>query len=1333
MQKLLESYLKRLTNLSGNNRSILLLRIISDQFIDLFDFNYENGGPSFSLIEGLIANKSTIKLCDEIDPRDSGTNSLSMRLKKMDRMENFIFHERGSKDLYVGWPFVKGKFSDGTMIRCPLIFFPVEIRKSDGEWVMKRRKDVNVTFNKSFLLGYAHYNKVSLDEELLEMVLNDFDPDATVFRTELYQVLKESNLEIDFNKENFKDELTSFKNFRRSELEKIEKNGQVRLEPEAVLGIFPQAGSYLVPDYVHLIENNQFADIEQFFLQRIKKDPEDEGRTKFSDRVLEENTYTPFELDAYQEESIKKIKKGNSSTIQGPPGTGKSQLISNLICDFIARGKNVLLVCQKRAALDVVFDRLRQKDVHDFVGLVHDFKNDRKDIFEKIQSQIEKIGEYRQKNNALDTIYLERTFNHASRKIESITEELEEYRNALFDEMECGKSVKELYLSSNTEMPVIHLKQVYNNFKYDDVDEFERRLDRYLSYYDEYENKPHFWAHEVSFANFTIEDLVNIKEAIDDMFQTFGEFIADSRNLLHKELDYDTTNFFLEKRSSLEQLRSNLDNEEVYASFKHMLKSNPDKEGAWLVDMETKVLSCFEGAGIETSLKSSELGRFQESIQHALKARKNPFGWLRWQLFSKDRIFITRVLVANKLKSNKEGFTNLISKIDNRLNYEHNLSAIQGKDWLGSFPQRIKKTEVQNWFFYQRNAYKSYDVFHSLRNLDAFISFKSDNRKEQVRIISEFIGLIDRFPTHKEEWKKYLSEQQIRELLSDRISKKEARSQLDRDFENLHDYHSIQAGFSMNEKTVVDLIDEFEGGRQEKLDCFKNSLALAWIDHIESKYPVLRTISSLKFDQNIKELRQSVDDKRRTSQDIVILKTRERTYEDLEYNRLNNLVTYRDLQHQVTKKKKIWPLRRVIAEHKEEIFKLIPCWMTSPESASAIFPMEEIFDLVIYDEASQCFAERGIPSMYRGKQIIVVGDSKQLKPFDLYRVKWEEESDEDLPELEIDSLLELASRHLPSSKLQGHYRSQSIELVDFSNHKFYNGDLHLIPHISTINQEEPAISYVKVDGKWEANTNHREANEVLNLVEKIQKNTKGKSVGIVTFNAPQQSLILDLIEKKEGNWLLPETNLFVKNIENVQGDERDIIVFSTAYAKDDSGKLQLKFGSLNLEGGENRLNVAITRAREKIYLITSLDPSDLKVDSSKNRGPVLLRDYLQYASNVSRKEWEPMLRSPVKEHLGWYLKKRISDWIIPEQSDQKIKDTLPFADLVVETNGKQNGLILTDDDIYFAAKSSKDIYVYQQELFTGKKWPNIRLDSRDIWMDPKKIRDRMKIYLNRVY
>lgn len=320
MEKILQSYLKRLTNLSSNNRSLLFLRLISDQSIDLHEFDHALNNPSFNIIEQLLAKKLKIELINEVDTHDSQANKASQKLKKIDRIEKFIFQERGAKDLYIGWPFVRGKFADDTLVRAPLIFFPVTLELSQNKWHLKQREDVNITFNKSFLLAYYFYNKITPDEELIEKTLSDLDQDATAFRTKLYGILKQSNLEINFNQDNFQDKLSPFVNFKKADLADSEKTGSLKLYPEAVLGIFPQAGSYLVPDYLKLIEQNaesEKGDLAELFFEDNRISADEEDKTKYSDKVKEETTFTPFACDASQERAIKMIKRGHSMVVQG--------------------------------------------------------------------------------------------------------------------------------------------------------------------------------------------------------------------------------------------------------------------------------------------------------------------------------------------------------------------------------------------------------------------------------------------------------------------------------------------------------------------------------------------------------------------------------------------------------------------------------------------------------------------------------------------------------------------------------------------------------------------------------------------------------------------------------------------------------------------------------------------------------------------------------------------------------------------------------------------------------------------------------------------------------
>jgi hypothetical protein len=1321
MQKTLQTYLRRLTNLSGNNRSLMMLRLVSDQFVDVHAFNFALDKPSFHLIEGLIHRDRDMHLCAAMDPRDTSSNTLSRQLKKLQRIDNFIFEERGAKDLYVGWPFIQGKFSDGTLVRCPLIFFPVELQLKGNEWHLLRRQDVNTTLNKTFLLAYSYFNQIKLDEELIEQVLDDYDKDTTSFRTQLYNLLKTSNLEINFNQEIFSDELKSFRDFHKSEFDEREKSGGLKLMPEAVLGIFPQAGSYLVPDYLHLIEHVE-GDMESVFFQ-IAQLPNG------NQNVKEENTFTPFRLDVWQEEALKRVKLGNSLVIQGPPGSGKSQLICNLISDYIGRGKNVLVVCQKRAALDVVYDRLKAKELHDFSGLVHDFKNDRKYIFDQIARQIDSLDDYKLRNNSLDAIYLERRFQQACRQIEQVVEELDEFKLALFNEDDCGKSAKELYLVSDPSESAVSLNLEYRSFPYSIVPEFELKLQRYFDYHVRFGISAHFWAQGLTFSKFSIGDFTKIKGFLNDM-PAFNQFLGNrAKEFTAHPLDYEHIHYFLTKRTELGQLVENLDTEEVYEAFRLFVRHNPKDFTEEISRLETGIISCFKGAGPEMSLPFDQLGRFQESLERAIMARKGFFRWIRWKLTSKDKVFITRVLVANQLKSNKEGFDVLVERIDNRLNFEHFIQEIKDLPWLEKFPSSLRKLDVQEWFFSIKQAARAYQLRNDVRTLPEFIYSLDYPLGSYVARVKSLIQLLDEIPERTQPWRAYLTEGQIRLLLMGKQDIDEAIKLLSKDFDALVEFHIIRDSLSSDESSVVEKLIERFNSVSETLRLFHNSLALAWIEHMEAKYPILRAVSSQRIEHLTKELQESIREKRAVSKDILLLKSRERTYENVEYNRLQNRVTYRELHHQVTKKRRIWPIRRVISQHADEVFRLIPCWLVSPESASAIFPMDQLFDLVIFDEASQCFAERGIPAMYRGRQVVVVGDDMQLKPNDLYRVRWEEDEPDVPTDAEVDSLLQLAKKYIPEISLHGHYRSRAMALIEFSNKHFYKGKLDMLPHFEVANEKSPPIKYELVDGIWEENRNTREAERVAELIEELIKREQRVSIGVVTFNAVQQSEVLDILEARavERKFPIPE-NLFVKNIENVQGDERDVIIFSTAYAPDKKGKLRLQFGSLNVDGGENRLNVAVTRARQAIFVVSSIQAPQLRTEDLRNPGPKLLKAYLEYAWQVSERKWQPEPRPETRPGSSWYLRNQLPGLC----KEATLTKQLPFADLTLKSGSEYCGLVLTDDDLFYESASAKQAHAYLEFHLNEMKWPHIRFYSREFWIDRETMKARLENFGKRV-
>ncbi|MEO5602687.1 MAG: AAA domain-containing protein [Cyclobacteriaceae bacterium] len=1327
VKNVLQSYLRRLTNLSGNNRSLMLLRLSAEQLMDLHEVNLLNGFPSFEIIKALIGGK-TIKVCQVLDSRVESNNEVSKKLKKLQRGDSFLFEERGSYDLHIGWPFIRGKFSDGTLVRCPLLFFPVSILQENNEWHLQLRQQAGITLNKSFLLAYSFYNKVALDEEMLDSSFEDFNVDSTVFRTQLYQLLKEK-LEINFNPDNFRDELIPFQPFKKEEFELKHRNGELKLFPEAVLGIFPQAGSQLVPDYLRLIEENTILDLEEFFLSKIipsEKAAPDNGGILAGQIVKEEKLHTPFTIDAYQENAIKAVKVGQSIVVQGPPGTGKSQLICNLLADAIASGKRALLVCQKRAALDVVYTRLQEKQLGDFVGLVHDFRNERKNIFHKVARQIDSIDDYKSNNRSIDVIQTERRFFHVCRSIDQITDEFEQFKQALFDDQESGLSVKELYLTSDVQGKVINIRQEYQNFSFTTLPHFLQTLHQYTGYASNFERTEYPWRERRSFGSFQLKELKEIEKVITEIPTYQKQTQENIQELIQVTLSLSDAESFRSREDDVLGLIALLKTEAIYH---FMLAMVDEKDGEtsflWFTNVERVLMNCFTGDGAESFLHADRLVIFQEALQKATDAQGNIFRLVKWSLFSKDKQWINDVLHANGLQNNKKGLRRLEEKIDNRLNLEHHLTAVKKKSWLIDLPTDYDEVKLKIWFTRQKLAIRAKLIFHTLREVKEGLHPKKYTMPDFTKVLIQLLKIVGDLKERKKDWLKYINPYQYRDLIAHPERENEYLKTLRKDFDSLCDFDRIKENLQVFEKVVItklhDETGEWNGVRMEQL--FQNSLRLAWIEHIEAKFPNLRSVSSMKMEKQREELAALVEEKRKLSQDILLLRARERVYENLEYNRLNNRVTYRDLYHQVTKKKKIWPIRKIITDFQNEVFNLLPCWMVSPESASAIFPMKEIFDLVIFDEASQCFSERGIPAMYRGKQILVAGDDMQLKPNELYQIRWEEDADH--PDLEVDSLLDLAKRYLPTVHLQGHYRSQSLELIDFSNKYFYGGRLQLLPDRNILNLQQPAIEYHNVGGLWDNNTNITEANAVVDRVMSLLMATPEKTIGVVTFNSPQQNLILDLLEEryhKEGLAIPP--TLFVKNIENVQGDEKDIIIFSIGYAADKSRKMNMQFGSLNMSGGENRLNVAVTRAREKIILICSIEPEQLRTDDLKNEGPKLLKKYLEFAREVDQRRFIPTVYSNGKQQSSWYLNHQIKRWGEDKFSDFQFEiNQLPLADVHIKTENNSLGIVLTDDMHYFSSLSEKHFFAYIPTLMTRKKWDYHFVFSRNLWQDKEKVEE----------
>ncbi|XOV93225.1 MAG: DEAD/DEAH box helicase [Bacteroidota bacterium] len=1280
MNKQLAEYFKKLKFLPGNNRSLLLLDLPENHYLDLKTLDLATNNSSFSVIESVVSRSEKIRI-PEISQNDA---TFHRQLMNIANNEQFIFEERGGKDLYIGWPFVRGKLKDGTLVRCPFIFFPYSLVQEDNEWFLEKRKDVNITLNKTFLLRYAYHNKTTLNEELIEKILNDFNTDVTLFRSELYSLLKDSELDIEFNQRNFIDELEPFKSFKIEELEANESNGKLRLYPYATLGIFPQAGAYLITDYEKLLETTE----GNFFSTLGKKITIEES----IDAVKQVDMHLPFPIDGYQERAFKHVKIGESVVIEGPSGTGKSQLISSVMGDYMAQGKSVLLVSQKAVALKEAYKRLQELQLHPFVGFVHDFKNDRQNIYDQIIRQIQNLSEYRQKNISPDTQELEKVFHQCSETIDHIISTLNEYKEALFDDNECGKPIKELYLLTDKQDARLPLNQVYRNYKFDKVEKFIPVLARYMENHRRFEVGEHFWAKGPSLSKVKKVDAKKFSSILDEIYELEQHIKDESRKFTKNEIDFETALFFLANKEPLEQLAENLENDTTYSFYVYLVDQSPDQDIGWLSQKERNLLQCFKGAGPEISLPSSDLGRFQEALEHAIKARKGIISWIRWRLFSEDKIFITRVLVANDLKSNKVGFETLLERIDNRLNFEHLVSEIKEVNWLKDFPDSYRKIDIQNWFFYQKLALKSYQLRHTIRTLPNYLLAKNETLENYTKTIQLLVDLINQIPPYLEKWKSYVNEAQVRYLLLGKTDRSKVEKQLQEDLNDILIYHEIRDSFSEEElKLIDDLCElEYEGkGLVEQL--FISSISSAWIDHIEQKFPILKMATTQEMEKNIEELQSNFDEKIRISRDLILTKAREKAVSATAIE--GTEASYEDLQKLLNDSKKKWPIRRVINQFEEEIFSLLPCWVTTPESASAIFPMKQIFDLVIFDEATLCLAERGIPALLRSTCWMVIGDNNQLSQNNIY-------DDEILNQQDAsDSVYNFMINKLASTTLRRNYYMRDQILLDFSNRHFYNDELKLIPDFSI--KSEHGIILHQVDGTWSTKGNEKEAHEVVRLVDDSLKKSPQESLGVVVTNKTQGSLIMNLLAEKKIK--LPQS-FFIKTIEQTQGIVRDEIIVSLSYSKWEH------FESFS----KKMVNLFSTRGKKMIHLISSLNTNDRIEDD----GLQLLAAYLKYA-----KDNKSMIRNTTKEgDLNTYLFKK-------SLNNKFLSSDLPFTDCAIKKKEKYKGAILTED--HLKDQNVLDAFYNNYNLLREKKWPFIQFFTREFWEHKTASFDKLDRFIDR--
>lgn len=405
-------------------------------------------------------------------------------------------------------------------------------------------------------------------------------------------------------------------------------------------------------------------------------------------------------------------------------------------------------------------------------------------------------------------------------------------------------------------------------------------------------------------------------------------------------------------------------------------------------------------------------------------------------------------------------------------------------------------------------------------------------------------------------------------------------------------------------------------------ELFQKRFYRKWLDSIYQEEEILYDFDAERVNETIFNFRES--DLKSLEQNgervqMILGKNRKHAIETLAYRRELGV-----LLHEIGKKKRHLAIRKLISQTSALALEIKPCFLMSPLSVSQYLDANDIsFDVVIFDEASQIFPEDAIGSIIRAPQVIIVGDNKQLPPTNFFKAGGAGEEFEDENEIEYESILDECMYVLENMRLRWHYRSRHESLITFSNSAFYSNSLITFP--SAENGEELGVKYVHVpDGLYDrggTRSNRREAEVTAQLVFEHFRKSPDRSLGVIAFSDAQATEIREQIDLlRRGNSSLEQffkegqiDEFFVKSLENVQGDERDVIFFSVGFGKSPDGNLHMNFGPLTKNGGERRLNVAITRAKYHIKLISSLLPQDIPLERTNSIGVHRLRDYMEMA------------------------------------------------------------------------------------------------------------------------
>lgn len=1048
------------------------------------------------------------------------------------------------------------------------------------------------------------------------------------------------------------------------------------------------------------------------------------------DLMLAPNKYAiPLMADSSQTEAIVDASRGLSFVLNGPPGTGKSQTITNMIINSLYNKKTVLFVAQKMAALEVVKKRLDETGIGAFCIELHSNKAQKSDVLNQIKHILD-IGKLKKPE-----------------EYDVICAKLLEKRNEL-----------------NEDLKKLHKKSENGFDLYDNITTFEEYKDKYknvrLTGVDYSKINKDKYLETIS----KIENFIKLKKGIGDTFiDLFSpikmtEYSISLRSELKETLDqyllalfnWQNTFALINKDPSFDNSGTNYvafyDAVSFYEANKEYISKNyisSNDEGVKLT-IQSALLKILEHENsykyyrdnFTDGLLSLDLNRiYYDYLDNEKSSFIKKMFFVKSSNTKKMNKEIYRYAKTKEHLSNSEmvdflyDMSQIQKEFNNLKSFAPQLILYFGEDYKeGSTDVELllKKITISNEFKRLFDAVKVTDLFALLQNVETY-------GIQKFRIVVENVFAIEKTLKDKFDF-------DVRELMFNNyfIETNEYINKLKDNLEKLKEYILFNNEKSTLEKANVGNLVELSLNKlvsdEDLVNLYKKevnyNLAMIRISNDND----LNLFSGTKENDVIESYRKLINEYNELTLREVAARLSKSTSSFFNSNNTKLSNEFVILNKAISNGGRGISLRNLFDSIPNILRELCPCFLMSPLSvAQYLDPKNEHFDIVIFDEASQITTSDAIGAIARGNSAIIVGDEKQLPPTSFFQANTSDEEDFFIEDGES-VLMDCLNISMPKKYLSWHYRSKDESLIAFSNASYYDNKLLTFPSPNSING---ALTYNYVsDGIYENRRNKREAEEVIKeVVRRLKdKELSKKSIGIVTFSIAQQSLIEEKLQealrkdhKFEEAYYSQKEEMFIKNLENVQGDERDVIIFSICYGPAKDGKVSLNFGPLSTNGGEKRLNVAVSRAREEMVIFTSLRSEMIDLNRAQNNGSRGLKEFLEYArrgknyiliKNGDQKEYKVGIEKYIAQELN---KRGYETHINVGTSDFRVDIG------VVDPNDKSKYClgVLCDSKSYVESKTAKDRNVTQKAVLNRLGWKIIRIWSLDYFDSPNYVIDKI--------